>query len=218
MTKVGLGFGDKTGSNCSKTVLIFDNAWMKRVTASLIISRRRFLINKRALCLNEADNGFAVPFENTEWIEVGLVLGTKLGVKLIAAKLFRFACMKMKRVTASLVILKIQNASISMWIHSSELILWTETWQCFSNIPSKCVDDLVIAIKINVYNGNWEILSQRLRVNPSHAWPTTCESSHAWPDTHDCIPDIPVEDEKLQPTSPTSYIHKPSYVLRTRMA
>ena len=51
---------------------------MKRVTASLIMLRCRFLVNKRALCLNEYDNGFAVPFEDTEWVEVGLVLGTKL--------------------------------------------------------------------------------------------------------------------------------------------
>ena len=59
---------------------------MKWGTASKIISRCQFLINKRALCLNEADNGFAVPFEDTEW-KVVLVLGTKLGVT-FEAKLF----------------------------------------------------------------------------------------------------------------------------------
>ena len=55
---------------------------MKRVTASLIILRCRFFIYKWALCLNEVDNGFADPFEDTECMEVGLVWGTKLGVKL----------------------------------------------------------------------------------------------------------------------------------------
>ena len=54
MTKVGIGFGDKTGSNCSKAVPIFD----KQI------------------------NGFTDPFEDTECIEVGLVLRTKLGIKL----------------------------------------------------------------------------------------------------------------------------------------
>ena len=39
MTKVGLGFGDKTGSNCSKAVPIF----VKQTVA---------------LCLNEAGHGF----------------------------------------------------------------------------------------------------------------------------------------------------------------
>ena len=49
MTKVGLGFGDKTGQIAAKLC--------------------RFLINKLALCFNEVDNGFADPFEDTEWSE-----------------------------------------------------------------------------------------------------------------------------------------------------